>query len=96
MRLWAHRPLWQRALLPSLAFALLHLADEPFRLDALVYRTVAGVSFSLAYALRGHVWLAAGLHTGLNFAIIARSVFSGLESAVGDMRRLCVAPESGA
>lgn len=73
MRLWAYRPLWQRALLPSLAFALLHLADEPFRLDALAYRTVAGVSFSLAYALRGHVWLAAGLHTGLNFAIIARS-----------------------
>ncbi len=72
MRLWAGRGLWLRAFVPSLLFAALHLADEPFRAGAFASRTLAGLSFSLAYAATGSIWLGAGLHTGVNYAIIWR------------------------
>ncbi len=70
MRLLVGRKLWLRCLLPSLVFALAHLADEPFRLGAFASRTLSGVTLSMAYAATGNIWLAAGVHTGINYATI--------------------------
>lgn len=63
-------PLWARVLLPALVFSLLHVAVEPFRLDALLQRTLAGVMFSVAYLLTRDIWFAAGLHTGHNAGVL--------------------------
>jgi len=68
MRLWPERTLAFRALVPSLFFAALHLAGEPFAPARFALLVAGGVVQSLAYALTGNVWLASGLHFGGNFA----------------------------
>jgi membrane protease YdiL (CAAX protease family) len=68
MRLWSERSLWFRLIVPSLVFAALHLADEPFEAHAFATRTLAGVTLSLAYAATGNIWLAAGVHAGMNYS----------------------------
>lgn len=67
MRLWPERSLAFRALVPSLFFAAVHLAGEPFAAGRFAQLVAAGVVQSLAYALTGNVWLASGLHFGGNF-----------------------------
>jgi membrane protease YdiL (CAAX protease family) len=68
MRLWAHRSLIFRILIPSIFFATLHLADEQFGGLLFYERFIGGVVLSVAYALTGNIWLACGLHTGINYA----------------------------
>ena len=73
MRLFSDRSLLFRVLMPSLVFAALHLADEGFSASALASRTMIAVPLGLAYAATDDIWLAAGIHTGVNYAIIWRS-----------------------
>jgi membrane protease YdiL (CAAX protease family) len=68
MRIWEHRPLVFRILVPSVFFALLHLADENFSLERIAVLVAAGITLSLAYLLTENVWFASGVHTGANFA----------------------------
>lgn len=68
MRLWPRRSLAFRVLVPSFFFAAVHLAGEPFSAGRFAALVAGGVIQSVAYALTGHVWLAAGLHFGANFA----------------------------
>jgi membrane protease YdiL (CAAX protease family) len=56
-----------RIFVPTLFFAIIHLADEKFSVSAFYSRIVAGVALSLGYFATGNVWLASGLHTGWNF-----------------------------
>lgn len=63
-------PLWARVLLPALVFSLLHVAVEPFRLEAFLERTLSGMVFSVAYLLTRDIWFVAGLHTGLNAGVL--------------------------
>ncbi|NUP06301.1 MAG: CPBP family intramembrane metalloprotease [Polyangiaceae bacterium] len=73
MQLWANRRLWYRALVPSLAFAVLHLVDEPFDPATFAFRVFAGVTLSMLYAATGNIWLAAGVHVGINAASLVSS-----------------------
>jgi len=68
MRLWEHRSLLFRVLVPSIFFAAIHLADETFSLGRMGILLLGGITQSLAYALTGNVWLASGVHTGANLA----------------------------
>lgn len=68
IRLWEHRSLLFRILVPSVFFALLHLADEGFSYERMAILIVAGITLSLAYLLTGNIWFASGMHTGANFA----------------------------
>jgi len=68
MRLWQNRSLAFRVIVPSLFFAAVHFAGEPFGVERALTLLAAGVTQSLAYALTGDVWLAAGLHFGANYA----------------------------
>src|SRR5262249_16922986 len=73
MRLFYDRGIVFRVVLTSLVFAALHLADEGFRLDAFISRAMYAVPLALAYIATEDVWLSAGIHTGMNYAIVARS-----------------------
>jgi membrane protease YdiL (CAAX protease family) len=68
MRLWQNRSLAFRVVVPSLFFAAVHFAGEPFGVERAVTLLAAGVTQSLAYAMTGDVWLASGLHFGANYA----------------------------
>lgn len=68
MRLWEHRSLLFRVLIPSIFFAAIHLADEAFSLGRMGILLLGGITQSLAYALTGNVWLTSGVHTGANLA----------------------------
>jgi hypothetical protein len=68
MRLWEHRSLAFRILVPSIFFAAIHLADEQFSFERIGVLWMAGVVQSIAYALTGSIWLTSGLHTGANLA----------------------------
>ncbi|MBF5041529.1 MULTISPECIES: type II CAAX prenyl endopeptidase Rce1 family protein [Myxococcaceae] len=70
LMLWREKSLAFRLLVPALLFAALHLAVEPFRAGAFAQRTVAGLAFSALYLLTRNVWLAAGVHTGTNEAVL--------------------------
>lgn len=86
LMLWRERGLAFRLLVPAVLFAALHLAAEPFRAEAFVYRTLAGLAFSALYLLTRNVWLAAGFHTGMNEAVVFTSPrwqMGGLVSAEG-------------
>lgn len=75
-----------RIALPSLLFAAAHLAVEPFRLGAFYTRFLSGSVFSVAFLLTGNIWLAAGVHTGMNLAVLAGSgrwYFGGLARLEG-------------
>ena len=68
MRLWAHRSLIFRLLVPSIFFAAIHLADEQISFERIGILLAAGIIQSLAYALTGNVWFTSGVHTGANYA----------------------------
>lgn len=68
MRLWNHRSLLFRIVVPSIFFAALHLADEQFSFERIIILLLAGVVQSLAYILTGNIWLTSGLHAGANAA----------------------------
>lgn len=68
IRLWEHRSFLFRILVPSIFFALLHLADEGFSFERIAILIIAGIIQSLAYLLTGNIWFASGLHTGANAA----------------------------
>jgi membrane protease YdiL (CAAX protease family) len=68
IRLWEHRTFLFRILVPSVFFALLHLADENFSFERIAILIIAGIIQSLAYLLTGNIWFTSGLHTGANVA----------------------------
>lgn len=68
MRLWEHRSLAFRMIVPSIFFVAIHLVSEPFSLERIGVLFMAGILQSIAYALTGNIWLASGLHAGANFA----------------------------
>ena len=68
MRLWEHRSLAFRMILPSLFFVAIHLVSEQFSLDRAGVLFLAGIVQSFAYALTGNIWFASGLHAGANIA----------------------------
>lgn len=68
IRLWEHRSLFFRILIPSVFFALLHLADENFSFERIAVLITAGITLSLAYLLTGNVWFTTGIHAGANIA----------------------------
>ena len=68
MRLWEHRSLAFRMIVPSIFFVAIHLISEQFSLERIGVLFMAGILQSIAYALTGNIWLASGLHAGANFA----------------------------
>jgi membrane protease YdiL (CAAX protease family) len=68
MRIWEHRPLLFRLLVPAVFFAALHLADEQFNIERVGILFAFAVILGLAYALTGNIWLASGFHVGGNIA----------------------------
>ena len=68
MRLWQHRSLLFRVLVPSIFFAAIHFAGEEVSFERSGVLLIAGITSSLAYALTGNIWLASGLHAGANIA----------------------------
>jgi membrane protease YdiL (CAAX protease family) len=68
MRLWEHRSLAFRMIVPSIFFVAIHLVSEQFSLERSGVLFMAGILQSLAYALTGNVWFASGLHAGANIA----------------------------
>ena len=68
MRLWEHRTLAFRMIVPSIFFVTIHLVNEQFSFERIGVLFMAGILQSIAYALTGNIWLASGLHAGANFA----------------------------
>jgi membrane protease YdiL (CAAX protease family) len=68
MRIWEHRPLLFRLLVPAVFFAALHLADEQFAFQRVAILFAFAVILGLMYALTGNIWLASGFHVGGNIA----------------------------
>jgi membrane protease YdiL (CAAX protease family) len=68
MRLWEHRSLAFRMILPSAFFVAVHLVSEPISFERIGVLFIAGLTLSMAYALTGNIWLASGMHAGANFA----------------------------
>jgi len=68
MRLWEHRSLAFRMVLPSLFFVAIHLVSEQFSLERAAVLFLAGIVQSFAYVLTGNIWFASGLHAGANIA----------------------------
>ena len=73
LRIWEKRPLVFRLIVPSLFFALIHLADENFSYERLAILFAGGVIQSFAYLLTGNIWFTSGIHTGANFATFSAS-----------------------
>jgi membrane protease YdiL (CAAX protease family) len=68
MKLWEHRSLAFRLVVPSIFFIAIHLVSEPFSFERIGVLFTAGLLFGFAYLLTGNVWLASGLHAGGNIA----------------------------
>lgn len=68
MRIWEHRSLIFKLLLPSLLFVILHLVSESFEPQRAATLLIAGIVQGLAYALTGNIWFPTGLHFGANVA----------------------------
>jgi membrane protease YdiL (CAAX protease family) len=73
IRLWEHRSLAFRVLIPSFFFAAIHLADEQFSFERIGILIVGGVIQSFAYLLTGNVWFTSGVHAGANVATFSVS-----------------------
>ncbi len=69
MRLWEHRSLAFRIIIPSIFFVAIHLVSEQFSLERSGILLMAGIIQSIAYALTGNIWFASGLHAGANIAM---------------------------
>lgn len=68
MRIWQRRALLFRLAVPSVFFAVIHLADENFSFERFAVLIIAGFIQGMAYVLTGNIWFASGLHTGANLA----------------------------
>ena len=68
MRLWEHRSLSFRMIVPSIFFVAIHMVSEQSSLERISVLFMVGILQSIAYALTGNIWLASGLHAGANFA----------------------------
>ena len=68
MRLWQHRALLFRLIIPAVFFALIHLADENFSFERFAVLMTGGIIQGIAYVLTGNIWFSSGLHTGANLA----------------------------
>ena len=73
MRLWGHRSLAFRLIVPSIFFAAIHLADEQLSFERLFILLAAGIIQGFAYALTGNIWFTSGVHTGANYATFSIS-----------------------
>lgn len=73
MRLWEHRSIVFRIIVPSVFFAVIHLAGEAFSFERIAVLFMAGIAQSIAYVLTGNIWFTSGLHTGANFALFSIS-----------------------
>jgi membrane protease YdiL (CAAX protease family) len=73
IRLWRHRSFWFQILVPSVFFALIHLADEDFSFERIAILIAAGIVQSVAYLLTGNIWFASGVHTSANAVAFALS-----------------------
>ncbi len=73
MRLWEHRSLLFRLIVPAVFFAAIHLAGEQFAFERVGLLLAGGIIHGLAYALTGNIWLTTGLHTGGNYALFSIS-----------------------
>jgi membrane protease YdiL (CAAX protease family) len=73
MKLWEHRSLAFRLVVPSIFFIAIHLVSEPFSFERIGVLFTASLLFSFAYLLTGNVWLASGLHAGGNFGAFSIS-----------------------
>ena len=72
------RSVWVWAILPSLAFGMLHFDPETYGINAVFYvihTTVVGIVLALVTIRTGNIGAAAGLHFGNN----AMLIFSGTE-----------------
>lgn len=68
MRIWEHRSLLFRLLIPALFFVAIHLISETFEIERVIILLIAGIVQGLAYILTGNIWLTTGLHWGANVA----------------------------
>jgi hypothetical protein len=73
IRLWSHRSIMFRILVPSIFFALIHFAGESFTFGRAGLLLLGGITQCFAYLLTGNVWLVSGTHAGANFASFAVS-----------------------
>ena len=73
MRIWEHRSLAFRLLIPSLFFVLIHFVSETFDTQRAAVLFIAGIVHGLAYFLTGNIWLTTGLHWGANVASFSMS-----------------------
>lgn len=70
LMLFRRHSIFFRIFVPALFFAALHLAAEPFRLSAFYNHVLAGAIFAVAYLMTRNIWLASGLHTGMNLGVL--------------------------
>lgn len=68
MRLWDHRSLAFRLVVPSIFFVAIHLISEPFSFERIGILFIAGILQGIAYLLTGNIWFCSGLHAGANIA----------------------------
>jgi membrane protease YdiL (CAAX protease family) len=68
MRLWEHRSLAFRLVVPSIFFVAIHLISEPYSFERMGILFMAGILQGIAYLLTGNIWLCSGLHAGANMA----------------------------
>jgi membrane protease YdiL (CAAX protease family) len=73
MRLWEHRSLAFRLVVPSIFFVALHLPNEPFSFVRIGVLFMMGLLLGIAYAFTGNIWFASGVHMGGNLAAFSVS-----------------------
>ena len=73
MRLWEHRSLFFRLMVPSIFFVALHLPNEPFSFVRIGVLFMMGLLLGIAYAYTGNIWFASGVHMGGNLAAFSVS-----------------------
>jgi membrane protease YdiL (CAAX protease family) len=73
IRLWQHRSLLFRVLVPSIFFVAVHLVSEPFSFERAGILLMAGILQSFAYLLTGNIWFSSGIHAGANYALFSIS-----------------------
>ncbi|HEV7643660.1 MAG TPA: CPBP family intramembrane glutamic endopeptidase [Pyrinomonadaceae bacterium] len=73
IRLWQHRSLLFRVLVPSIFFVTVHLVSEPLSFERAGILLMAGILQSFAYLITGNIWFSSGIHAGANYALFSIS-----------------------
>lgn len=73
MRIWEHRSIFFKLLVPAFFFVAVHLVSETFDSQRAATLLAAGIVHGLAYALTGNIWFTTGLHWGANVAAFSMS-----------------------